>query len=244
MLNNKINSPSGGRARYRYLFFDLDHTLWDFETNSRQTLEQLYEDLNLVEKGIDDFGQFHRNYLVHNDRLWERYRNGHIKVDELRWKRMWLTLLEFKIGDESLARQMATRFLELLPTRKTLFPYAAEILYYLAGKDYQLHLITNGFEKTQQSKLRNSGLDKFFREVITSENSNTLKPHKEIFDYAFEKTGAKKEQSIMIGDSIEVDIMGAINAGIDQVYVNHLKETPAIQPTYTVYSLKELESIF
>jgi putative hydrolase of the HAD superfamily len=231
--------------KYRHLFFDLDHTIWDFEANSKQTLLQLYQDLNLKEKGIDDFEKFYKNYLVHNDKLWERYRNGFIKVDELRWKRMALTLLDFKNGDEALAREMGNIFLELLPTRKILFPYTIEILSYLTEKKYQLHLITNGFEKTQHSKLKNSGLDKFFKEVITSETSNSLKPRKEIFDYALAKAGAKKEESIMIGDSIEVDIQGAINAGIDQVYVNHLSNSDhETKPTYTVYSLKELEKIF
>jgi putative hydrolase of the HAD superfamily len=232
------------RMKYRHLFFDLDHTLWDFDTNSRQTLEQLYATLDLKSKGVHDFDLFHKNYLVHNDILWDRYRNGYIKVDELRWKRMWRTLLDFKIGDEKLAREMGNHFLELLPTRNTLFPYTLEILTYLTNKGYQLHLITNGFQTTQHSKLKNSGIDAYFKEVITSEGSNSLKPHKEIFDYAFERTGADPASSIMIGDSIEVDIQGAINAGIDQVYVNHINATPAIKPTYIVYSLKELETIF
>ncbi len=230
--------------KYRHLFFDLDHTLWDFEANSRQTLEELYQQLDLESKGVDDFDRFHKNYLIHNDKLWDRYRNGYIKVDELRWKRMWLTLLDFKIGNEELSRKMGSLFLDLLPTRKLLFPHTVEILEWLGRKNYQLHLITNGFEKTQHSKLKNSGLDKYFRQVITSEGSNSLKPHKEIFDYAFQKTGAGKEESIMIGDSIEVDIQGAINAGIDQVYVNHLNIGTSLMPTYTVYSLKELENIF
>jgi putative hydrolase of the HAD superfamily len=244
MTNNRINSSSQNKV-YRHLFFDLDHTIWDFEANSKQTLLQLYHDLNLKENGIDDFEKFHKNYLVHNDKLWERYRNGFIKADELRWKRMWLTLLDFKNGDESLAREMGNIFLELLPTRKILFPYTIEILNYLTEKKYQLHLITNGFENTQHSKLKNSAIDKFFVEVVTSESANSLKPHKEIFDYALSKTGAKKEQSIMIGDSIDVDIQGAINAGIDQIYVNHLSNNDHhIKPTYTVYSLKELEDIF
>jgi len=234
--------------QYKHLFFDLDHTLWDFEANSRQTLEELYQSLSLKEKGIYDFDLFHKNYLLHNDKLWDRYRNGYIKVDELRWKRMWLALLDFKIADEKLAREMGTIFLDLLPTRKLLFPYTIEILDYLSEKNYQLHLITNGFERTQHGKLKSSGLDKYFVKVITSEGSNSLKPHKEIFDYAFRKTGASPAESIMIGDTIEVDILGAVNAGIDQVHVNHLtKEVELVNgkaPTYTVYSLKELESIF
>ncbi|HXB05480.1 MAG TPA: YjjG family noncanonical pyrimidine nucleotidase, partial [Puia sp.] len=227
--------------QYKQLFFDLDHTLWDFEANSRQTLQELHQELGLAARGITDFNLFHKQYIAHNDKLWERYRNGWIKVDELRWKRMWLTLLDFKIGDEPLARQMGEQFLDALPTRKILFPHTLEILGYLRNKGYRLHLITNGFEKTQHSKLEYSGLKDFFGEVITSEGSNSLKPHKEIFEYAFRVTGALPAESIMLGDSVEVDIQGAINAGIDQVFVNHLGITPEIKPTYTVSSLKELE---
>jgi putative hydrolase of the HAD superfamily len=230
--------------QYKHLFFDLDHTLWDFEANSRQTLEELYHSLGLAERGVRDFDEFHRRYSVHNNKLWERYRNGWIKVDELRWKRMWLTLLDFSIGDEPLARKMDVLFLEALPTRRLLFPYTIEILRYLKEKGYQLHLITNGFEETQRSKLLYAGLSDFFTQVITSEGSNSLKPHKEIFEYAFRVTGATPDESIMLGDSIEVDIQGAINAGIDQVYVNHLRQEPSLRPTYTVHSLKELENIF
>ena len=230
--------------QYKHLFFDLDHTLWDFEANSRQTLQELYSELGLAAKGVTDFDLFHKQYIVHNDKLWERYRNGWIKVDELRWKRMWLTLLDFKIGDEPLARRMGELFLDALPTRKILFPYTIEILRYLRNKGYQLHLITNGFEKTQHSKLENSGLSGYFGKVITSEGSNSLKPHKEIFEYAMRVTDATPGDSIMLGDSIEVDIQGAMNAGIDQVFVNHLGIAPAIKPTYTVSSLKELEEIF
>jgi putative hydrolase of the HAD superfamily len=229
--------------KYKHLFFDLDHTIWDFDANSRVTLADLYEEFDLYTIGVNDFEQFYLNYLEHNERLWARYRNGYIKVDELRWKRMWLTLLDFRIGNQDIAKQMGQRFLEMLPNRTILFDYAKEILQYLTDKRYAIHLITNGFEETQHAKLRNSGIDHFFREVITSEGSNSLKPKKEIFDYAFMKAGALPEQSIMIGDSIEVDIQGAINAGIDQVYVNHIGAKPELLPTYTVTSLIELENI-
>jgi len=235
--------------KYRHLFFDLDHTLWDFEANAHATLNELHHTLELEKWGVNDFGLFHKNYLAHNERLWERYRNGLIKQDELRVKRMWLALLDFKIADDELAKELSVRFLELLPTRTILFPYAKEILLYLKNKEYELHLITNGFEKTQHSKLKHSGLDLFFKEVITSEGSNSLKPNKEIFEFALLKSGAKKEESIMLGDSFEVDIIGAMNAGIDQVLINHpgivTTAIPnGIKPTYTVNSLKELEKIF
>jgi len=242
MKNN--SSPSGVAGKYKHLFFDLDHTLWDFEANSRQTLEDLFQSMRLEEKGVNDFDLFHKNYLLHNETLWDRYRKGLIKVDELRWKRMWLSLLDFKIANEPLAKEMGVIFLDLLPTRKILFPYTIEILDYLSEKKYSLHLITNGFEKTQHSKLKNAGLDKYFTEVITSEGSNSLKPNKEIFDFAFEKTGAKLHESIMLGDNIEVDILGAMNAGIDQVFINHNNIVTDIKPTYMVKTLKELEDIF
>jgi putative hydrolase of the HAD superfamily len=235
--------------KYRHLFFDLDHTLWDFEANAHATLKELHHLLKLEERGVNNFDLFHKNYLAHNEKLWERYRNGFIKQEELRVKRMWLALLDFKIADDGLAKELSVRFLDLLPTRTILFPYAKDILLYLKNKEYELHLITNGFEKTQHSKLKHSGLDLFFKEVITSEGSNSLKPNKEIFEFALAKSGATKAESIMLGDSYEVDIIGAMNAGIDQVFINHpgIEIAPSangIKPTYTVNSLKELEKIF
>jgi putative hydrolase of the HAD superfamily len=230
--------------KYQHLFFDLDHTLWDFDANAKVTLTELYHDLQLVKEGVHDFDLFYQHYLAHNELLWERYRNGQIKTEELRWKRMWNTLLEFRIGNEELARRMGATFLERLPTRKILFPDTVNTLQYLCNKNYQLHLITNGFEETQHSKLKNSGISQYFVEVITSEGSNSLKPKKEIFDYALQKAKALHHHSIMIGDSIEADIIGAMNAGIDQVYMNHLGIPCTVKPTYTVTCVKELETIF
>jgi putative hydrolase of the HAD superfamily len=232
------------RFMYQHLFFDLDHTLWDFETNSRLSLEALYDQFELKKWGIDDFERFLAQYTIHNDKLWERYRNGFIKQDELRWKRVWHTLLDFKLADEQLARAISIAYLDLLPTRTAVFPHTFEALDYLRSKGYKMHLITNGFEEVQHSKLRHSKLAPYFTHVITSEGSNTLKPKKEIFDFALAKAGAQKEESIMLGDNMEVDIEGASNAGLDQVFVNHKKETPSFRPTYTIHSLKELESIF
>jgi putative hydrolase of the HAD superfamily len=227
--------------KYNHIFFDLDHTLWDFDANARQTLQQLHLDLNLPDRGIHDFDLFYKNYLAHNEKLWERYRNGYIKQEELRIKRMWLTLLDFKVADDELTRQLSELFLQLLPTRTILFPDTKEVLDYLLNKGYRLHLITNGFELTQQSKLKSSGLEKYFEQVITSEGSNSLKPKKEIFEYALDKAGATVSESIMIGDSLDVDIAGAIAVGMDQVHTNFINIVQHIKPTYTVTSLKQLE---
>lgn len=229
--------------KYRHLFFDLDHTLWDFETNARETLQSLFHSNDLGSRGITDFNEFFERYSYHNERLWDRYTKGFIKQDELRWKRMWLSLLDFKIADEPLSRNMAVAFLEALPSRRNLFPYTIEILTYLRTKSYQMHLVTNGFETVQLSKLTHSGLLPFFGEVITSEGSNSLKPNKEIFDYAIQKTGASINESIMIGDNLDADIQGGINAGMDTIFVNHLNIKPHIKATYEIRHLKELEQI-
>jgi putative hydrolase of the HAD superfamily len=229
---------------YKHLFFDLDHTLWDFDANARETLSELYKTFELDRRITAPFQDFYTRYLLHNESLWNRYHKGEISAEDLKWKRMWRTLLDFKIGDEPLSRALGAQFLERLPTKKILFPYTREIMDYLAGKKYSMHLITNGFEKTQWSKLNSSGLGKYFTHVITSETSNSLKPKKEIFDYAMDKAGSGLSDSIMIGDSLEADIGGAINAGMDSVFVNHTGVLTELEPTYTVYHLKELEQIF
>lgn len=228
--------------KYKHLFFDLDHTLWDFDANAKTTLQQLHVDLNLPEKGIYDFDLFYRNYLAHNERLWIKYRNGQIKQDELRLKRMWLALLDFHIADEALARQLSELFLQLLPTRTILFPDTIEVLQYLRDKGYGMHLITNGFEEIQHCKLKSSGLAEFFEVVVTSECSNSLKPQREIFEYAMNRTGASVEESLMIGDTLDVDVLGALNIGMDAVHVNYNAQEQEVEPTYTIYHLKELKT--
>ncbi len=229
--------------QYRHLFFDLDHTIWDFETNSKETLEDLYHHNALTERGVTDFEQFFTHYSFHNHRLWDRYTKGFIKQEELRWKRMWLALLEFKIADEVLAKKLSVQFLEILPTKKKLFPYTVEILDYLKNKGYQMHLVTNGFESVQHNKIRESNLTAYFGHIITSEASNSLKPNKEIFEFALKKAGAQIAESIMIGDNQDADIQGGINAGLDTIFVNHLQVAPTVKATYTIYHLKELENI-
>jgi putative hydrolase of the HAD superfamily len=229
--------------RYRHLFFDLDHTLWDFDTNAKIALQEVYEEFGLEQKNVKPFEDFYTTYLKHNAILWDRYHKGFITTEELKWKRMWRTLLDFKIGDDAFAKKMSARFLEILPTKKALFDYTIEILEYLISKKYQLHLITNGFEKTQWSKINNANLAKYFTHVITSETSNCIKPSKEIFEYAIKKARAELEESIMIGDNPDADIQGAINAGMDCIFVNHINADPVISCTYTITNLRELEDI-
>jgi len=228
---------------YKDLFFDLDHTLWDFETNSKETIQELYNTYNLTDLGIVDFDGFYDTYSAHNHRLWDRYTKGFIKQEELRWKRVYLSLLDFKVANEKLAKEMSQAYLEILPNKQHLFPYTIEILDYLKKKEYKMHLITNGFESVQFKKIQNSGIADYFIEVITSEASNSLKPHKDIFEYALKNTNATVTESIMIGDNESADIQGGINIGMDTVFVNHIQAIPTVPATYTITHLKELENI-
>jgi putative hydrolase of the HAD superfamily len=228
---------------YKDLFFDLDHTLWDFETNSKETIQELYTTHDLAGLGIVDFDGFYSTYSAHNHRLWDRYTKGFIKQEELRWKRVYLSLLDFKVANEKLAKEMSQTYLEILPNKTHLFPYTIEILDYLKNKEYKMHLITNGFESVQFKKIKNSGIADYFIEVITSEASNSLKPHKDIFEYALKNTNATVSESIMIGDNESADIQGGINIGMDTVFVNHIQATPTVPATYTITHLKELENI-
>ena len=228
---------------YQHLFFDLDHTLWDFETNSKETLRELFSRNHLHERVTPDFDLFFEKYSFHNKKLWDRYHHGFITQQELKWKRMWHALLEFKMGDEKLSRQLSEEFLQILPTKTQLFPYTVEILEYLTGKHYKLHLITNGFENVQWRKLETSKIGHYFSSVITSELACCLKPQKAIFDFAISRAGCCYKESMMLGDNLDADIQGAMNAGMDTVFVNHIREQTTLKPTHIIYHLKELEDI-
>jgi putative hydrolase of the HAD superfamily len=228
---------------YKDLFFDLDHTLWDFELNSKETMQELYSTHHIAALGITDFDAFFNIYTAHNHRLWDRYSKGFIKQEELRWKRIYLSLLDFKIANEQLSKEMSLEFLQILPTKKKLFPHTIEILNYLKDKNYKMHLITNGFESVQMQKIKNAEIAHYFTEVVTSETSNSLKPNKEIFEFALKTANATLSESIMIGDNETADIQGGINIGMDTVFVNHLNVAPTIPATYTITHLKELEAL-
>ena len=139
----------------KHIFFDLDRTLWDFEKNSHTTLLQLIKDFKLIEKGIDNPDNFIKKYKLHNEKLWELYREDKIKKEELRGKRFQLALAEYDIDDSELAEQFGLAYVQQSPLKTTLFPYTHEVLLYLKKK-YSLHIITNGFEEVQHIKLASS----------------------------------------------------------------------------------------
>ena len=228
---------------YRNIFFDLDHTIWDFEANAKDSIQEVFVQTNLKERGIENFDLFFDQYSVHNARLWDLYTKGRVKQDVLKWKRMYLAMLDFKIADEVLAKEMDKQFLTILPTKSKVFPHTFEILDYLLEKNYRLHLITNGFDAIQAGKLKSSQMEKYFENVVTSESSGSLKPKPEIFEYALDVSKAERQSSIMIGDNQDADIAGANNVEIDTVWVNHIAAKQVVPSKYTITSLDQLKEI-
>jgi putative hydrolase of the HAD superfamily len=226
--------------QYKHLFFDLDHTLWDFESNSGITLARLYQQYQLLEKGITDFEAFRLTYEAHNERFWEKLRKGEITREVLRWKRMWCTLLDFKIADEALAQAMGDSYLDWLPLQGKLMPHTTEVLDYCVAKGYNMHIITNGFENTQWQKLKTSGIAHYFKAVITSEASNSMKPKPDIFEFALNAAGAQLQDSIMIGDALDADVLGAQAIGMDQIYYNPNRNKHQEKPTHEIDNLMQL----
>lgn len=225
---------------YKHLFFDLDHTLWDFEQNSRNTWLELFDQYNLDGVLKADFESFLAAYNIHNERLWEKFRNGKLKRAELRWKRIWLTMIDFKVENLPLAEMLSTAYLDILPKQIILMPGAKEVLDYCKEK-YTLHLITNGFEATQWQKLNSCGIGSYFKEVITSEMSMSMKPHRDIFDYALKTANTSAAECLMIGDALEIDVLGAMNAGWHSVYYNPAKIPHNAKPTYEIAHFEELK---
>lgn len=226
---------------YTHLFFDLDGTLWDIETNTRITLEQIVHHVN-HEPLSSRCGRFIDRYHINNDRLWELYRNQGIDKDKLRWYRFYLTLKDLGIDNMAMARELDRAYIERSPLQTSLIPYSREVLEYLAGEKYHLYIVTNGFNEVQFRKIRESGLEKFFQGMITSEMAGILKPHRRFFEYVLSQTGALREKSLVIGDSVEADIQGALDAGLDAVYFDrgtHGKVPEGVRVIHTLTELKE-----
>lgn len=226
---------------YKCIFWDLDRTIWDFEANALEAFRELYEKYNLG-RIFPDFDTFHDTYRRLNRQLWEDYRNGKIEKEVLKYVRFHLTLKAFGKNDLALARQLGQDYMEFSATKTQLFPNSHEVLSYLREK-YRLYIITNGFQEIQLKKIRNSGLEEYFEGIITSEKAGVQKPHEEIFLYALQKAGVKASESLMIGDDMEGDILGARALGMDQVYFNPDKKPHPEHPTYEIASLKELMKV-
>ncbi len=224
---------------YEHIFFDLDHTLWDLETNSRETLNELFTEHELTEKGIASPEDFIKEYHHINERMWEEYRKGLIDKETLRYARFHEAFQLFGINDKPLAERFGKDYVENGPLKTNLFPHTIEVLEYLQKK-YSLHIITNGFEEVQHIKMKHSGIEGYFLNTITSEAAGFKKPDIRIFEYALKTADARVENSLMIGDNLEADIIGAREAGLHQLLFNPKGESHGEEITYEIKSLKEL----
>ena len=228
--------------KYKHLFFDLDRTLWDFDAAAEVAFERIYEKYNLKALGIPNAHEFHEVYHPLNEQLWVLYRADQITKDELNRTRFLKPLEHYGIHDIELADHLSEDYVYWSPRIVRLVPGTMELLDYLKPK-YHLHLITNGFQEVQHTKLSGSGLEPYFETLTVSEEVGVKKPNPEIFLYALRKAQATAEESLVIGDEMAVDIDGARAAGIDQIFFNPKGENVEGERTFEVRSLMEITRI-
>ncbi len=223
--------------KIKHVFFDLDHTLWDFERNSNLTFEQLFDKYDIQLK----LENFLKTYSPINFAYWKKYREERVSKEALRYGRLKDTFdaLNYEVTDE-LIYQLSHDYIAILPSNNHLFDGVFELLDYLSSK-YNLHIITNGFEEVQNLKLQRSGIQKYFNEVVTSESVGVKKPNPKVFQYALKKVSTSAEQAIMIGDSLEADIIGALNCGIASIHFNLHNEKFEQKNYVSVSSLLEIK---
>lgn len=200
-----------------HIFFDLDRTLWDFETNSAETLTELYAEFDLDSKLGVNADTFIHEYKRINDIFWNDYRDGTITKEELRYARFEAAMKFFGHDDRELASAIGEEYVWRSPRKTAVLPGAMEVLQYLKP-NYHLHIITNGFEEVQHIKMVSSGLAPYFEAIINSETAGAKKPSPVIFKHALQRTGATTKNSLMIGDHFEADIEGALKQGWKAIY--------------------------
>ncbi|WP_339833598.1 YjjG family noncanonical pyrimidine nucleotidase [uncultured Flavobacterium sp.] len=222
----------------KHLFFDLDHTLWDFDKNSGFAFDAIFKN-----QGFDiSLEEFLNIYIPRNQHYWKLYQVNQISHQDLRYYRLKdvFVALNFEVSDE-IIHKLSDDYIEYLPEYNHLFDGAIELLDYLKP-NYQLHIITNGFSEVQDKKLHNSNIGHYFETITNSELAGQKKPNPIIFDYALGIAKASKEESIMIGDSFEADVLGALDFGIDAIFFNEHK-TEINHDVYQVNHLLELKNI-
>ena len=197
--------------RYTHLFFDLDHTLWDFDKNSDLAYARLF-----VSREMDlDLLAFAKAYKPINLRYWKAYREERVSQIDLRRGRLRDTFSAMSLSyDDEVLDAIAAQYIEELPGSNHLFPHTIEVLDYLRS-NYTLHCITNGFYGVQHRKLERSGLAPYFQTVTTADDAGCKKPDPRIFQHALDLAGATASKSLMIGDSLEADILGSRDFGME-----------------------------
>ncbi|MBK5277592.1 MAG: YjjG family noncanonical pyrimidine nucleotidase [Bacteroidia bacterium] len=227
---------------YKCVLFDLDHTLWDYETNSAATLRELFIYHRLNEKGISSFEDLFTTFVEINTHLWDQYDTGKIHKDVIRFERFHKILLALGIDDYDLSLTLSNDYVSESPKKGALMPNAIAILDHLKA-NYPLYIITNGFEEIQSTKLTSSGIIHYFESVVTSARAGHKKPAKEIFEFTLAENGFSASEAIMVGDNLLTDIAGARNASIATVYFNPNKIVHQEKVDYEIQDLMELKNI-
>ena len=227
---------------YRNLFIDLDDTLYDFSAASREAFKETYEQLH-YERYFDSFEHYMEIYTPYNLEMWRLYGEGKITKEELNRRRYSYPLEAVGVNDQKLAAEFCREALGRIPTKGNLVSGATELLEYLRPK-YRMYILSNGFVELQSRKMATAGIKRYFDDIILSEEIGVNKPRPELFEYALKKAGAKLEESIMIGDMFDTDIVGAANIGMDQIFFNPKQMTStSFKPTYEVRQLLEIKKI-
>ncbi|SOD19727.1 YjjG family noncanonical pyrimidine nucleotidase [Pedobacter xixiisoli] len=227
----------------KHIFFDLDHTIWDFDRNAHETLMELYEVHQLKELGLTSAENFIATYTVNNHQLWAQYHVGKITKEALRQERFRKTFLDLGLQPEVIPANFESDYVAMGPTKTNLFDGAEKVLAYLQTK-YHLHIISNGFKEAVVTKMTVSNLNPYFKNVVISEDVGVNKPDKAIFEYALNLAQAQKQESIMIGDSLEADIYGAQNFGMRAIFFNPLKANKPDDVNEQIHHLEELLNHF
>ncbi|SHH00204.1 YjjG family noncanonical pyrimidine nucleotidase [Pedobacter caeni] len=227
----------------KHIFFDLDHTIWDFDRNAEETLTELYHQYQLESLGLRSSREFIDTYTENNQILWAEYHLGKITKETLRSERFSKTFIQLGIHPAHVPSQFEDDYVRITPTRTNLFEGSEKVLTYLQKK-YTLHIISNGFKESTLTKMDKSGLNPFFSNVIISEDVGVNKPDKAIFEYALQKASALKKESIMIGDSLEADIRGAQDYGMKAIYFNPLNKEKPEDVLWQITHLEELLNHF
>lgn len=228
---------------YTHLFFDLDHTLWDFDRNSNDTLRELYTDFQFSERFGFTESEWLNTFLKVNHELWSLYNVGKIQRDEIRERRFDMVLDALSAPTTERPADLSEIYLMRCPQKPHTMPHTHATLDYLRDKNYQLHIITNGFDDVQAIKMKAANLEGYFDVIVTSETSGHKKPSPEIFHFAAQQAKAKLADSLMIGDNLETDIGGAKAVAMDQVFYNPHKNSHTERPTYEIACLSELQSL-
>jgi putative hydrolase of the HAD superfamily len=227
----------------KHIFFDLDHTIWDFDKNAQETLHELYLHYKLEELGLASAEAFISTYTENNHSLWADYHVGKITKETLRAERFSRTFIQLGVHPERIPQQFEDDYVRITPTKTNLFLGSEKVLAYLQKK-YSLHIISNGFKESTLTKMEVSGLNPYFSNVIISEDVGINKPDKAIFEYALDKARALKHESIMIGDSIEADIRGAQGFGMKAIYFNPMNKELPEDVHWQITHLEELLNHF